>query len=397
MNSVNTFYCRIVQRILGLNLRHSKTKEPEKYHSIMDVNEILEKERIQKPMIVTGPRISKTEWFIAFQKQLPDHVLFTEVRPDPLISIVEKMVVIYRESDCDAIISIGGGSNMDAAKALGARIARPDKSVEQMQGTYKVRKKTPLSIVIPTTAGTGSECTIAAVITNDQSHRKVSINDPVLCPDYAILDASLTLTLSPSMTASAGMDALTHAVEAYLNTPYHNAGTKSFCQEAVTGIFKYLLQSYKNPYDLAARQAMLEASYKAGLAFTTACVGNVHAIAHSIGGLYHVPHGYANAVILPIVLEDYGKTVEKPLSELARWAGIRPSTPHEEARSLIQMIRYMNRIMGISDHIESMQTADIEKMARWADQEANPLYPVPVIYSVKHFKQVIAKVGKIEV
>ena len=261
-------------------------------------------------MIVTGPRIGKTGFLKDLYNDLSERsVIYDQVHPDPTISQIEEMYQIYQDHDCDSIIAIGGGSNMDAAKALAARVARPDKSLQDMKGQLKVDRQVPFFVAVPTTAGTGSETTIAAVVTDDAENHKYAINDPVLVPDYAVMDPSLTVSLPADITAATGMDALTHAVEAYLSWTYRTEETIEYCEEAVTAIMGFLPEAYEQGDSLEAREEMLIASFKAGAAFTRACVGNVHAIAHTIGGLYHVPHGLANAVVLPIVLEDYGSAV----------------------------------------------------------------------------------------
>ena len=387
---------RIFQKGMGSMLHFMKMKQPikiEGIHSIEQISSILNQEKKQKPFLVTGPNVSKTDFFLEIQKQLKDFVLFNEVESDPTIETIERMVELYNNSQCDCFVAIGGGSNMDAMKACGARIACPNKSLVQMKGTMKVHKKLPLMVAIPTTAGTGSECTIATVI-RDGNH-KYSLNDTVLCPDYAILDPLTTVSMPSSITAYTGMDALTHAIEAYLNEPYHQKKTKQYCVHSVQLIFKNILKAYRNPDDLDARANMLEASYEAGLAFTVACVGNVHAIAHTFGGLYHVPHGKANAIILPIVLEEYGQKVEKQLAELARAIGIKEGDDTLCAQLFIREIYYLNKTMNIPLRIEGLQKKDINQMAIWAGKEANPLYPVPVIFDQKNFKEIIQKVGNV--
>lgn len=395
---LDQIYDRLYQSAFGLGIRILPGKGPQVVsgaHALNRINEILEKEGKLHPMIVTGPRIVKSEFFVNACGTLKEYSLFSDVRPDPDTKTVEKIAAMYTQERCDCFVAIGGGSNMDAAKAASARIARRDRTLQEMGGTLKVRRKTPLFLAVPTTAGTGSECTVAAVVTDPETHHKYSINDFVLCPDYAILDPVLTVSLPPFLTATTGMDALTHAVEAYLNRPYHRRETPGQCREAVRAIFHYLPEAFKKPDNLKARQEMLFASFKAGLAFTTACVGNVHAAAHTIGGLYHVPHGLANAVLLPIVLEDYGKKVERPLADLARFAHIAAGTDSECAAAFIQKIRDMNRTFGIPDHIEKISEDDLDQMASWAVQEANPLYPVPVIYDREHFKRILRRAGRL--
>ena len=269
---------------------------------------------------------------------------------------------------------------MDCAKAVGACIVKPKQSLKKMKGILKVHKKLPLLMAVPTTAGTGSETTLAAVITDGQTRHKYAINDFPLIPRYAVLDPGVTLGLPPFITATTGMDALTHAVEAYIgnSTTY---GTQKDALLAVKLIFENIDKAYENGRDAAARRNMLHASFYAGCAFSKSYVGYVHAIAHALGGEYNVPHGLANAVIPPMMLEAYGKTIHKKLAHLAIAAGLADKdTPWEEAAGrFIQAIKDMKKRFGIGDRIPEIQQKDIRKLARYADKEANPLYPVPVL------------------
>lgn len=269
---------------------------------------------------------------------------------------------------------------MDCAKAAGARIAKPRQSLAKMKGILKVHKRLPLLMAVPTTAGTGSETTLAAVITDAQTRYKYAINDFPLIPRYAVLDPKVTLSLPPFITATTGMDALTHAVEAYIgnSTTY---GTRQDALLAVKLIFENIDTAYGNGSDIDARRNMLHASFYAGCAFTKSYVGYVHAIAHSLGGEYNVPHGLANAVILPMLLEAYGKKIHKKLARLAVAAGLaQEDTPCDEAAGLfIQAVKDMKKRFGIGDQIPEIQETDIPKLAHYADKEANPLYPVPVL------------------
>lgn len=269
---------------------------------------------------------------------------------------------------------------MDCAKAVGARIAKPKQSLAKMKGILKIHKRLPLLMAVPTTAGTGSETTLAAVITDAQTRYKYAINDFPLIPRYAVLDPKVTLSLPPFITATTGMDALTHAVEAYIgnSTTY---GTQKDALLAVKLIFENIDTAYSDGRNIEARRNMLHASFYAGCAFTKSYVGYVHAIAHSLGGEYNVPHGLANAVILPMLLEAYGEKIHKKLARLAIAAGVSgKDTPYEEAaRQFIQAVKDMKKRFGIGDYIPEIQETDIPKLAHYADKEANPLYPVPVL------------------
>jgi len=289
-------------------------------------------------------------------------------------------VKLYLDNGCDCIIGFGGGSSMDCAKAVGARIAKPKQSLAKMKGILKVRRKLPLLMAVPTTAGTGSETTLAAVITDAQTRYKYAINDFPLIPRYAVLDPKVTLSLPPFITATTGMDALTHAVEAYIgnSTTY---GTRKDALLAVKLIFENIDTAYEDGSNVEARRNMLHASFYAGCAFTKSYVGYVHAIAHSLGGEYNVPHGLANAVILPMLLEAYGEKIHKKLARLAIAAGLADDdTPCSEAAGqFIRAVKDMKKRFGIGDHIPEIQETDIPKLAHYADKEANPLYPVPVL------------------
>lgn len=309
-----------------------------------------------------------------------DFVVFDKITADPTDELVNECGAMAKEAGVDGFVGVGGGSSMDCAKAVGARIAKPKQSLAKMKGILKVHKKLPLLMAVPTTAGTGSETTLAAVITDAQTRYKYAINDFPLIPRYAVLDPKVTLSLPPFITATTGMDALTHAVEAYIgnSTTY---GTRKDALLAVQLIFENIDTAYNDGSNVEARRNMLHASFYAGCAFTKSYVGYVHAIAHSLGGEYNVPHGLANAVILPLLLEAYGEKIHKKLSRLAIAAGLadEDTSCDEAAGRFIQAVKDMKKRFGIGDKIPEIQETDIPKLAHYADKEANPLYPVPVL------------------
>ena len=364
--------------------------------SIQKIPSLLQKEKVNKVMVVTGPTIGKKlapKILSALESSGISYVLFSEVESNPSVNTVNRIQKLYLENDCDGFIAIGGGSPMDAAKAAAARVVRPNTQVGQMAGLLKVMKKIPLLIAVPTTAGTGSETTIAAVITDSDTHHKYALMDLHLIPKYAILDPEMTRELPPNITAATGMDALTHAVEAYICWTYNTNESIRLAEEAVCEIFRYLERAYRDGNDMEARTQMLIASYKAGFAFTRAGVGNVHAIAHTLGGLYNTPHGLANAVILPIVLEDYGEAVYEKLAHLAELTGVKfNGTDEAKAKAFIAEIRAMNKRMGIPTGFDFIKEDDIPQMIKWALAEANPVYPVPVVYNKKRCEKVIRRI-----
>jgi len=274
------------------------------------------------------------------KKESVNYFIYDKTVPNPTIDNIEEALKIYNTNNCNGIVAFGGGSPIDCAKGVACRVARPQKTIAQMKGLLKVRKKLPLLIVIPTTAGTGSETTIAAVISNPSTHEKYAINDPVMIPQYAVLDPVITAGLPPHLTATTGMDALTHAVEAYIGRS-NTKETKRKAIKATKLIFNNIYKAYSDGSDLEARENMQKASFYAGIAFTRAYVGYVHAIAHSLGGFYGVPHGFANAIILPYILEAYGKSAYQKLSELADAVGITEvsDTKEQKAHKFIEAIK----------------------------------------------------------
>lgn len=349
-------------------------------------------------LLVSGPHITKSglngSLMEALEQQGVSYTLFTDIGANPTSDMVEKGVKAYMENGCDAIIAFGGGSPMDCAKAIGARIARPRKSVSELQGLMKVMKKIPPFFAVPTTAGTGSETTIAAVITDAATHRKASINDVYLMPDYAVLDPELTTALSPAVTAATGMDALCHAVEAFTNKKYNTRLENDLARKAVRLIYDNLQRAYDNGADIEARQNMQKAAFFAGRAITRGAVGYVHAVGHTVSGLHNVPHGLAMAVILPHVMRQYGPAAYERLAILADDCGMGGGSAREKAERFIRWIDDMNASMGIPAGLDMIEDADIPHMIRWAMQEANPLYPVPVIWGREELRRLIVTVQR---
>jgi len=394
---MNTFFCRAFQCCFAVGARLLPWRRPRVYAgpgSLLRAADILRENGLRRPFVVASRRQCADEHFRALQEALDEQDIllsvFSSVEPNPSVETVEKIAAQYRLDRCDCFLVIGGGSPMDAAKAAAARLARPERSLSRLAGLLKVRRRVPPLIAVPTTAGTGSETTIAAVITGSD-HHKYAVSDLCLIPRYAILDPTLSAGLPPHITAETGMDALTHAVEAYLSRFYNTGMTRALAESAVVTIFAHLEHAYRDGASLEDRAAMLQASFDAGAAFTRASVGNVHAIAHTLGGLYGTPHGLANAVLLPLVLEDYGAAAYSRLARLAGLVGLPGETKEARAKAFIAEIRAMNARMGIPDHFDTIREEDIPLMSKWASQEANPVYPVPVIYDEARFARVIER------
>ena len=391
MNTLRKLYCRSFQTVFRISLPFLPYRKPKILGSVKALPEILLKRKYNHVLIITDEGIMKLGLTKRLEKVLSEnnikYTIYDKTVANPTTKNVAEAMDLFLSNNCNAIIGFGGGSSMDCAKAVGAKIAKPKQSLTKMKGILKVHKRIPLLIAVPTTAGTGSETTLAAVITDAETRHKYAINDFPLIPRYAILDPKVTLSLPPFITATTGMDALTHAVEAYIgnSTTY---GTRMDALKAVELIFENIDTVYTDGKNEEARKKMLHASFYAGCAFTKSYVGYVHAVAHSLGGEYNVPHGLANAVILPLVLEAYGSTIYKKLHKLAIAAGLADkNTPHETAaKAFILAVKEMKKRFEIGDTIESIQEEDIPKLAHYADKEANPLYPVPVLMDAKELE-----------
>lgn len=398
MNLLHKLYCRTFQLGFKAALPFLPYREPSILHNFKEAAALLTEKSKSSILIITDKGIVSCGLLDGLTKALEDasikYTLFDETVPNPTIDNIENARMCYIENQCNAIIAIGGGSSIDCAKITAARIAKPKQSVPKMKGLLKIHKKLPLLIAIPTTAGTGSETTLAAVITDASTHHKYPINDFSLIPPYAVLDYHVTLGLPSHLTATTGMDALTHAVEAYIgnSTTRH---TRKMAEEAVSLIHTYLKRAYDNGSDAEAREQMLRASYCAGIAFTQSYVGYVHGIAHSLGGQYGVPHGLANAVILPHILNKYGAKCYKRLSKLAKNCGIANTEDNTELAALkfISWVKEMNRYMNIPKYIENICDEDIASMAAKAAKESNPLYPVPKLMNKKELETLYYIIG----
>ena len=384
MNIFKKIYCRTYQFVLRTALPVLPYREPERLDSIQSLPRVLHKEGVRTVLLITDAGVRRCGLTLPLEEVLKKAqircVIYDKTVPNPTSDNVEQARDLYLQEKCQALIGFGGGSSIDCAKGVGARIAKPRQSLKGMGGVLRVHHKLPPVIAIPTTAGTGSEVTLAAVITDSQTHHKYAITDFCLIPRYAVLDPELTRSLPRSLTATTALDALTHAVEAYIGQSTTKE-TRANAIQAVQLIFANLDRAYQNGGDMTARRNLLTAAYLAGNAFSKSYVGYVHAVAHSLSGKYNLPHGYTNAVLLPWVLEKYGSVIHEKLLELALAAGVAKDgmTPEEGARAFIAAIRAMNHRFQLPDFFKEIRSEDISELARTADREGNPLYPVPVL------------------
>ena len=392
MNTLRKIYCRAFQKAFHIAIPFLPYRKPKIAGSVKELPEIIMRHKCTHVLIITDGGIMKLGLTRRLEKALKEagisYTIYDKTVANPTTVNVREALELYHKEGCDAIIGFGGGSSMDCAKAVGACAVKPNQSLAQMKGILKVHKKLPLLMAVPTTAGTGSETTLAAVITDADTRYKYAINDFPLIPRYAVLDPKVILSLPPFITATTGIDALTHAVEAYIGNST-TIDTRRDALKAVKLIFENIDIAYEHGDNIQARRNMLHASFYAGCAFTKSYVGYVHAVAHSLGGQYNVPHGLANAILLPLVLREYGSCIDKKLHKLAIAAGLadKNTLDHEAAELFIQAIEEMKERFGIVNIVKEIQETDIPKLAHYADKEANPLYPVPKLMDASELEK----------
>lgn len=396
LEKLEILWCRTFQYILKIGhyfigyrtpqclIGPGKTKELGAFLKAKNLNDVL---------VVTGTGMVRRgqvqPMLDGFEQNGIRYTLLSYSTTDPTSDDVELGYETYVRHGCKAIVAIGGGSRIDCSKGIAAKVVHPGKTVSQLQGLLKVHWPIPPVVAIPTTAGAGSETTLAAVITESKTHRKAAISDPFLIPRYAVLDPELTADLPPFTTATTGMDALAHAVEAYLNHTYNTKLENTLAKEAVRLIHGNILSAFEDGRNLEARQNMQRAAFCAGRAFTRGCVGYVHAIGHTLGSLYGVPHGLAMAVLLPHVMRAFGASAHRRLAELADVCGFAGADDAEKANAFLHWIEDTNTKMGLPHHFDMIRDEDIDQIITWAKKEAHPLYPVPVIWSRQDFRNVI--------
>ena len=349
--------------------------------SSLQLCEHIAKTGVKKLLIVTDGMLVKIGLLNPMQEKLRqlgvNFVVYDGVLPNPTIEQIETGLTMLKKQGCTAILAIGGGSSIDAAKVIAARARNPI-PITWMAGLMRVIVPPLTLYAVPTTAGTGSEVTIAAVVSDPSTTRKFAIMDTALVPKAAALDGALMTGLPANITAATGMDALTHAVEAYIS---RNC-TKKTDQEAIDAvklIMQNLAEAVKNGGNVEARQNMAQASFKAGIAFTIAGVGYVHAIAHNFGAYYHVPHGLANAIVLPRVLDFSKPNCTARLAKLAEVSGLKKGNESDDqlADAFIAKVRAMNAEFGIPTQVEKLKESDIPAIVDKAQSETFWFYAVP--------------------
>ncbi len=356
--------------------------------------EIIKGEGIDNVLIVTDQNLRKIGLLDSLLKSLEEagirYTIFDDVKPNPTDRNVEEGLLFYKNNGCRGMIAFGGGSPIDCSKAIGARVARPNKTTTQMNGLCTVRRRIPKIFAVPTTAGSGSETAMSSLIIEEKTHHKAAIHDPLMIPPYAVLDPQLLVSLPPAVTSTTGMDALCHAVESYMNHTYCTKLEIDFALDAVRLIHENLVTSYENGNNLEARLNMQIAAFKAGRAFTRGGVGYTHAVGHALSGLYDIPHALAMAVILPHALRQDGSAAYFRLARLAEACGMEGADDAEKSEKFISWIDHINAKMAIPDKFKNLiKDEDIPQIIEWAMKEANPLYPTPVYWEKPDFERLI--------
>ncbi len=398
MNVFRKIYCRAVMAGCYIIKPFLPYRIPKMLDGINDIPALLKEKQKNSVLLVTDKGLRSLGITSQLEEELKSAqincVVYDATCANPTVANVEEALDLYKVNNCQAIIAFGGGSAIDCAKTVGARVAKPKKQVNQMGGLLRVRGKIPLLIAIPTTAGTGSEASPASVITDRQTGHKYTINDFCLSPHYAVLDPKVTFTLPPHLTATTGIDALTHSLEAFVGRST-SIKSRACSKESIKLVLDNIERAYSQGNDYEARANMLRASCLGGMAMSMAYVGYVHAVAHSLGGAYNLPHGLVVSVVLPVILEGYGKSVYKKLFKLAVHCGLADKKDSREAgaKKFIDKLNELYEKFNIPTTLDCIKKEDIPMMAKHADKEANLFYAVPRLWNAKDLQPFYEKLA----
>lgn len=390
-------YCRIYQAVFKVGMYiipWGMPKTIEGAGSIKKLPALIKEQGYNNVLVVTDKVLNQQlhmldSLYDALKEENITFTVYDGVQPNPTDINIAEGIKLYRDNKAQAMIAFGGGSPMDCAKGIGALLVKKNKRIDQLQGLFKVLHRIPTIFAVPTTSGTGSETTVAAVITDSKTHHKASLNDTSLMPKFAVLDPELVTGLPPKVTSTTGLDALCHAVECYTNNTYNSKLEKELSEKAVKLIYDNLYTCYTDGTNIEARQNMQKAAFYAGRAFTRGCVGYVHAIGHTLGGLYGTPHGLAMSIILPHVMRKFGSAAHERLARLAEVCGMSGENDAQKAEAFISWIEEMKEKMDIPKGLDMIKDEDIPQIIAWASKEANPLYPVPVVWGDAEFREII--------
>ncbi|WML50789.1 iron-containing alcohol dehydrogenase [Neobacillus sp. PS3-12] len=313
---------------------------------------------VTKILIVTDKGVRGANLLEGIERSIHEvdlaYEIYDEVEPNPSVEIINRGSIYFYQNHCDAVLAVGGGSSIDTAKGIAILATNPG-NILDYEGVGKI-KNPPIPIIsIPTTAGTGSETTNSTVITNKQTSFKLGVLSSHLFSTLAILDPALTLGLPQGITASTGMDALTHAIESYTSKDASPV-SKGFAMQAIKMIGENLIKTYFVGTDIESREQMLVASMMAGVAFSQSRLGNVHAISHTFGGVFNIPHGFANAALLPFVMTFNLPACAEKYKEIAIALGkdVSGLTNMEAGKKAIETVIEMNQSMNIPLNIKDL-------------------------------------------
>lgn len=393
MNVFYRAYARAYQSALKLGIAMLRIPYPRRFASLEEMGETLAKEGFRRLLLVTDKGLSSLPSFARLDESLRSFGIETAIYdgavPNPTFACVEAGKEAYLAERCDGIVAFGGGSPIDCAKSIAIRLAYPNKSLQKFKGVLHVHRRLPRLVAVPTTVGTGSEATLAAVVLNEATKDKFQIDSPRLVPNDALLEPEFVRNLPRKLIATTGMDALTHALEAYLGRG-GNRKTDALALSAMRRIAAHLEPLYRDPSSLEHAKEMQLAAYEAGAAFTRAFVGYVHALAHALGGAHGVPHGLANAVLLVPTLRKYGDSIEKKMANIAPIFGVEERDPRLAASLAIERISALERALDIPLSFAGLkEEADVPSLARHAAKEGNPFYPVPKILSSDELSEIL--------
>ena len=400
VNPLKILTYRIIHKILKLGISFIRTNKPEIIRGEKCTASIISliKDRFLHPLIVVTPSIIKhkldKEIIRVLKENEIEYNIFSHVYPNPTFDLVFEGVEEYNKNKCDCLIAFGGGSALDLAKIIGIYVNNKKLGNKKIKGLVNFKNNIPYFIAIPTTAGSGSEITLAAVIIDSNNNDKYAVTSPKIIPNAVILDNYLLSNLPRAVISTTGMDALTHAIESYLSLA-STKFTRKKALQAIKLINENLVNFYNNPERSIYRANMQEAAFLAGESFTRAFVGYVHALAHALGGKYNVPHGLANAILLPKVLEAYGKKIYSKLSKIYDYVFTDNAniSKKEKALYVIKWINNLNKEMNINDKFDKViKNEDLDFLVSHAIKEANPSYPVPKILNKKELVKIYKEV-----
>ncbi len=362
-------------------------------HALENIPFELNKLNVKKPLIVTDPGVKAAGLLDKLQAALHEGGLtsvpvFSDVPPDSSMTVVGLAAQAYREQGCDGLLALGGGSAMDTAKGVNMLVSTNTDDLKKLSGAFVLPHPLKPLIAIPTTAGTGSETTLVAVITDPETGQKVPFVSYFLIPNVAVLDPRMTQTLPPQLTAASAMDALTHAIEAFTDLA-KNPLSDAYAWSAVELIATHLFETLHNPKDAQRRMQLALAATQAGIAFSNSMVGIVHTLGHSVGAVSHVPHGVAMNIILPHGLEfnlrkakdDYARALGKLLLPLAGET-VYLQTPAEEraARLVLEIRRWKEKLFTLTglprflEETHKVQLDDLDRIVQVAQSDASSIY-----------------------